>query len=118
MNLGDSMKYLPMILIFISINCFSSSLENLVQSIKSNGITISDMHDLHILEKSGEEVGYGLCVAAGRSPRTECDRNGTVGYGLCVIAGRSPTTECSVEATIGYGMCALSGRSPRTECEK
>lgn len=111
------MKYAALVLILVSIGSSANPLNNFVNSIKNGNFTLADIQTLHELESSGQQIGYGLCVAAGRSPTVECAKNGSVGYGLCVIAGKSPTVECNITGTIGYGMCVLSGKSPTIECK-
>ena len=103
------------ILLFCS-NALANNLDGLVEDIRKGNLTISDIALLSELDNSNQQIGYGLCVAAGGSPTVACDKNGTVGYGLCVIAGKSPTVACDKNATVGYGLCVLAGGSPTTGC--
>lgn len=110
------MKFMILGVLLFCSNAFANNLDRLVEDIRKGKLTLSDIALLSELDKSNQQIGYGLCVAAGGSPSAGCDKEGTVGYGLCVIAGKSPSSGCDKNATIGYGLCVLAGGSPSAGC--
>ena len=106
-------------LILISSFTLGGDLNNsLVERVRNEEISISDILALIELDRSNEKIGYGFCVSAGGSPSgvsNVCNPNGSVGYGLCVIGGGSPngvSNVCNPNGSVGYGLCVIGGGSP------
>lgn len=106
------------VLVIFSSFSFADGLEILAQNIKAGNISVQDIESLVELDRVGQKIGYGLCLASVGAPTSQCNQDGTVGYGMCVIAVGAPTSQCDSSGSIGYGLCVLSVGAPTSQCAK